>query len=69
MGRTKKEALKITDVRLALSDIFNLFKEGKGDVEQAKTMSNIAGRMMQTVTTQLKYDKTHGKVRKIDFVE
>ena len=44
-------------------------KDNTLDLKTASEMNNTAGKIIATVTTELKYQNQHGKKRRIDFLE
>lgn len=59
----------IKELRQMLTENFELLKNDKLEKGKAKEMSNAAGKIIATVTTELKYQAHLGKKKKIDFLE
>lgn len=59
----------IKELRDALIASYNELRNDEISINKSKELSNIAGKLMQNVKTQLEYDKQVGNARKIDFME
>lgn len=61
--------MNIKELREMLSENFELLKADKLERNKAKEMSNTAGKIISTVTTELKYQSHLGQKKIIDFLE
>lgn len=61
--------MNIKELRTMLAENFELLKADKLERNKAKEMSNTAGKIIATVTTELKYQNHLGQKKKIDFLE
>lgn len=61
--------MNIKELREMLSENFELLKTDKLERGKAKEMSNTAGKIIATVTAELKYQQHLGQKKKIDFLE
>ena len=59
----------IKQLREMLIENFELLKNDKLEKGKAKELSNTAGKIIATITTELKYQQHLGQKRKIDFLE
>jgi len=59
----------IKQLREMLTENFELLKDDKLEKGKAKEMSNAAGKIIATVTTELKYQQHLGQKEKINFLE
>lgn len=59
----------IKQLREMLIENFELLKDDKLEKGKAKELSNTAGKIIATVTTELKYQQHLGQKRKIYFLE
>jgi len=64
-----EQITSITSLRDNLLKNFSDLKEEKITPETAKELSNIAGKVIKTVKTQLDYDSHMGYKNKIEFLE
>jgi len=59
----------IKDLRNDLVENFELLKNKKIDLKQASEMANHAGKILNTIALELKYQDMTGDKKKIDFLE
>jgi hypothetical protein len=59
----------IKQLREMLSENFERLKENKLDKGKAKELTSIAGKIISTATTELKYQQHLGVKKPIDFLE
>ena len=59
----------IKELREMLVENFELMRSDELEKGKAKEMSNAAGKIIATVTTELKYQQHVGEKKKIDFLE
>ena len=59
----------IKELREQLISNYEDLKSGKIERNTAKELNNTAGKVLSTVTTELKYQNQTGRKRKIDFME
>ena len=59
----------IKELREQLISNYEDLKSGKIEKSLAKELNNTAGKVLSTVTTELKYQNQTGRKRKIDFME
>ena len=59
----------INELREMLIENFELLKEDKLERGKAKELSNTAGKIIATITTELKYQQHLGQKKKIKFLE
>ena len=59
----------IKELRAILVENFEGLKNGTVERALAGEMNNTAGKIIATVTTELKYQNQHGVKKQIDFLE
>lgn len=59
----------IKELRELLISNYEDLKSGKIERNTAKELNNTAGKVLSTVTTELKYQNQLGRKQKIDFME
>ena len=59
----------IKDLRDSLVENYELLKSKQLSTKEAKEMANHAGKIMNSVSIELKYQQQHGTKKKIDFLE
>ena len=59
----------IKKLRNDLVENFELLKEKKIGLKQAAEMVNYAGKILNSLTIELKYNNQNGTKKKIDFLE
>lgn len=58
----------VTELRNEMIDVFQKLKEGSLEHKRAKEMSNAAGKIIGTVSLQLKYAQQRNETPAIDFL-
>ena len=59
----------IKELRETLIANYEGLKSGKLERAMVSELNNTAGKIISTVTTELKYQNQHGTKKKIDFLE
>lgn len=59
----------IKELRASLIENYEGLKAGELERAMVGELNNTAGKIIATVTTELKYQNQHGTKRKIDFLE
>lgn len=59
----------IKELRNDLIENFELLKNKQIDLKQAAEMANHAGKIINSVSVELKYQNQHGTKKKIEFLE
>lgn len=59
----------IKDLRDSLLDNYTQMKNDQMELKKGKELSNCAGKVIQSIKTQLEYQSLTGVKKKIDFLE
>lgn len=59
----------LDDLRVQLADVFSSVKSGDMDTKRAAELSNVAGKLISSVTTQLKYYALRREIPTIAFAD
>lgn len=59
----------INDLRKSLIENYDKIKNDEIDIKTASEMNNTAGKIIGTVSIELKYQTLNGVKRRIDFLE
>lgn len=58
-----------TTLRQDLTEVYNKLRAGEIGIDEAKTVANLAGKVVKSATAQLEYNKFTGQKRNIGFFE
>lgn len=69
MATTIKKPMTISQLTIDLSLNYKAIKDGKLDLNTAKELSSMAGKIISSAKVNLEYNKYMKKKTKIDFLE
>jgi hypothetical protein len=59
----------ITELRISLADNYQQMKKGTMELKTGSELSNVAGKIINSLKVELEYNHNLGIKRKIDFLE
>jgi hypothetical protein len=59
----------IKQLRSSLAENYEMMKAKEMDLKQGKELANTAGKILSTISVELKYQQINGEKKKIEFLE
>jgi len=59
----------IEELRISLAENYEMIKAKEMDLKQGKELANTAGKILSTISVELKYQQVNGEKKKISFLE
>jgi hypothetical protein len=59
----------IEQLRSSLAENYEMMKAKEMDLKQGKELANTAGKILSTISVELKYQQINGEKKKIEFLE